>query len=251
VPIPNGFDASLFAPREIDRAAHWRYHLVETPRGSLPASEPGSLAYEDGQLGPLRDGVVITYVGRFTAVKRLPLLIRAFASARPRFRRPAALVLVGGYPREWEGEHPVAVIESTGASGVFLAGWHPQHALPDFFAASDAVVLPSASEQFGQALVEGMACGLPAIAARSFGPEIIVDEGRTGWLVEPDDEQALAAALVDAVNDDAERERRGRAAYADIRRRFSWDAVVGEVSSVFAEAVGAEPAEVVASVTSP
>ena len=48
-------------------------------------------------------------------------------------------------------------------------------------------------EHFGQVLVEGMACGLPAVATRSLGPAEIIENGRTGWLVEPD-EAALGAA---------------------------------------------------------
>ena len=72
------------------------------------------------------EGVVLLYVGRFTEVKRLPLLIEAFARARPRFDEPAALVLVGGHAGEWEGEHPLDAIERLGCPGVFLAGWHSQ-----------------------------------------------------------------------------------------------------------------------------
>ena len=67
-----------------------------------------------------------------------------------------------------------------------------------------------------------MACGLPAIAVAAHGPSEIVEEGQTGWLVPPDDECALAAALVAAVNDATERRRRGSAAYADVRRRYDW-----------------------------
>ena len=100
---------------------------------------------------------------------------------------------------------------------MFLAGWHDHDELPDIFAASDVVVLPSVREQFGQVLVEGMACGLPAIAVAAHGPSEIVADGQTGWLVPPDDEEALAAALVMAVNDAPERRRRGTAAYAAVR----------------------------------
>jgi glycosyltransferase involved in cell wall biosynthesis len=236
-PIPNGYDERRFAPREVDRAAHWHRHLVAEPRGWLPERPPGSVSYGDADLAPLRDGVVFAYVGRFTEVKRMPLLIHAFAAAEARFRRPAALVLIGGYPGEWEGEHPAETIRAVGARSVFLAGWHPHDALPDFFAASDAVVLTSSREQFGQILVEGMACGLPAVATRSFGPSVIVDDGRTGWLVDRDDEPALVEALVQVVNDEDERRRRGAAASEAARTRFSWPAVVAQVADVFAEAV--------------
>jgi glycosyltransferase involved in cell wall biosynthesis len=89
-------------------------------------------------------------------------------------------------------------------------------------------------EQFGQVLVEGMACGLPAIAVDAHGPGQIVDDGVTGWLVEPDDEEALAEVLVAAVNDPAERARRGDAARAVVRERYSWPALAGRVADVYA-----------------
>ena len=78
-------------------------------------------------------------------------------------------------------------------------------------------MLPSVREQFGQVLVEGMACGLPVIAKDAYGPAEIVDHGETGWLVPPDDEEALADALVDAVNDPGKRARKGEAAYGEAR----------------------------------
>ena len=49
---------------------------------------------------------MLLFVGRFTEVKQLPMLIRAYARARERFARPAPLVIWGGFPGEWEGEHP-------------------------------------------------------------------------------------------------------------------------------------------------
>ena len=56
---------------------------------------------------------MLLYVGRYTEVKRIPLLIRAHARARERFDRPAPLVLLGGFPGEWEGEHPLEVVRAT------------------------------------------------------------------------------------------------------------------------------------------
>ena len=130
---------------------------------------------------------MLLYVGRFTEVKRIPLLIEAYERARPGFINRAPLVLVGGFPGEWEGEHPLEAIRRVGAQDVYLAGWHEHHELPDILAATDVIVLPSVREQFGQVLVEGMACGLPAIAVDAHGPADIVSHGETGWLVEPDD----------------------------------------------------------------
>jgi glycosyltransferase involved in cell wall biosynthesis len=211
---------------------------VEAPQGWRAGEEPGSVGYAAEDLGPLVEGTVLLYVGRYTAVKRVGLLVRAHARAREQYAGPAALVLLGGFPGEWEGEHPAEAVAATGARDVFLAGWHEHDALPDFLNASDALVLPSVREKFGLVLVEGMACGLPAIAVNAHGPSLIVDDGRTGWLVPPDDEAALAAALVEAVNDPEERRRRGEAAWATARERWAWPALAQRVADLYARLAG-------------
>src|SRR4051812_36095419 len=207
---PNGFEPDLFdrrPPVGEGRLALWRRRLAADPHGWDPESqEPGSVSYEQGDLHAF-SGPVLLYVGRYTEVKRIPLLIRAHARARERFDVRAPLVLLGGYPGEWEGEHPLEVVRAVGAEDVFLAGWRSHDELAEALNASDVVVLPSVHEQFGQVIVEGMACGLPAIAVNAHGPATIVDDGETGWLVPPDDEDALAEALVEAGDDPPGRPR--------------------------------------------
>jgi glycosyltransferase involved in cell wall biosynthesis len=238
--IPNGFDPATFTPRHVDHTALWRRMLVDAPRGWAAGGEPGSVRYAPSDLAAFADPEgetpVLLYVGRFTEVKRLPLLIEAYARARPGFNRRAPLVLVGGFPGEWEGEHPLDAIRRLGAEDVFLAGWHEHHELPDILAAADAIVLASVREQFGQVLVEGMACGLPAIAVDAHGPADIVEHGETGWLVEPDDVVELSNALVEAVNRPAERRRRSAAARADVEERFAWPALAEQVAELYEEA---------------
>jgi glycosyltransferase involved in cell wall biosynthesis len=218
---PNGFDPSRFAPRPIDRRAFWQDAL-------------GNAA--------IADAPVLVTASRFTEVKRLPLLITSFERARHAVRLPASLVIVGGYPGEWEGEHPSDTIARIGARDVHLAGWQDHDALTGFFAASDAVVLASVREQFGSVLVEGMACGLPAIAVNRLGPADIVRPGQTGWLVAPDDEAELAGALAQAIAHPEERLRRGVAARRDVLVRFAWPALAQRLCELFAEvaASGAE-----------
>jgi glycosyltransferase involved in cell wall biosynthesis len=230
--VPNGFDPH-FAPAKaaVDRAGFWRRILSEEPRGWRPDGAAGSVAYSETELAPLA-GTVFLYVGRFTAVKRLPLLIEAFIEARTRLTEPSALVLLGGHPGEWEGEHPTETIARLGAEDVFLAGWHPHSDLPNFMHAADAVVHASPREAFGQVLVEGMACELPAIAVDRGGPARIVTDPATGWLVPPEDPAALAAAIAAAALDPAERQARGTRARQRAVAHYSWDEVGTEVAEL-------------------
>ena len=173
--VPNGVDATTFRPRPItrsERRALFRRWLVEDPQGWDETAVPGTVAYRDDDLerllGPDGDAIVLIFVGRFTAAKRVPLLVRAFARARPRFVRPTSLLVWGGHPGEWEGEHPVTVARSSGADGVFFAGWRGHDDLPDALAACDALVMASVDDSYPQAPLEAMAVGLPVIATHQW-----------------------------------------------------------------------------------
>jgi D-inositol-3-phosphate glycosyltransferase len=245
--IPNGVDVSRFERRalsESERLERWRTWLVRAPQGWDESGVPGTIAYREEDLRWFETGTdavpapVLLFVGRFTEVKQLPMLIRAYAQARGRFHRPAPLVVWGGFPGEWEGEHPVSVAREVGGEGIFFVGWRGHTDLPDGLACADVMVAPSAREGFGQMLVEAMACGLPVIATRSGGPTSFVntEPGQpNGWMLDPDDEDGLVEALVEAVNDERARRDRGAAAYEQVRRSHSWDAVAARFGHLYEE----------------
>ena len=244
--VPNGVDVMRFCPRRMsrrERRAHFRRWLVEDPQGWDETATPGTVAYRepdlDRLLGSDGDAIVLIFVGRFTSAKRVPLLVRAFARARPRFDRPASLLVWGGHPGEWEGEHPVTVAREIGSHGVFFAGWRGHDDLPEALAACDALVMPSVDDSYSQAALEAMAVGLPVIATNSGGFPYMVnlDPARpTGWLVSPDDERALSEMLVHVVNRPQEMSRRGDAALAHARAHLSWASRVGAFEEAYARA---------------
>ena len=144
-------------------------------------------------------------------------------------------MLLGGYPGEWEGEHPLEVVRETGNPDVFLAGWRGHEDLPAGLNAADLLVLPSVHEQFGRCWWRRWraACRswpwTPTALRRSWTP------ARPGWLVPPDDEDAMVEALVEAVNGDAERRRRGERAYDEARARYAWPALARGLARVYEE----------------
>ena len=128
--LPNGVDIERFHPRPRVAGARrdaFRRFLVDDPHGWTETGGPGTLRYSESDLdrllGPADDATVLLFVGRFLGFKRVPALIRAFARARSQFTRPGSLVIWGGHPGEWEGEHPVTVAKELGADGIFFAGW--------------------------------------------------------------------------------------------------------------------------------
>lgn len=245
--LPNGVDIERFRPRPRAagaRRATFRRALVEDPQGWTEGGPPGTLRYTEADLDRLLgvddDAVVLLFVGRFLGFKRVPALIRAFARARARFTRPASLVVWGGHPGEWEGEHPVSVADEVGADGIYFVGWRGHEDLPEGLAACDALVVPSVDDPYPQVPLEAMAVGLPVVACRSGGLRSMVnlDPARpTGWFVPPDDVDALAKALVTVVNDPGERAERGANALAHARAELSWDGLVPRFEAVYARAI--------------
>jgi D-inositol-3-phosphate glycosyltransferase len=245
--LPNGVDTGLFDRRDIPprvRLQHWRTWLVDDARGWDESGEPGSVRYREADLRRIVDleaeetHPVILFVGRFVTMKRVPLLLRAYARARPEFREPAPLVIWGGNPGEWEGQHPVTIAREQEIPDVFFTGWRGHEDLPAGLNCSDIMVAPSTNEPFGQVYIEAMACGVPVIASRSGGPETFVNTepgAPNGWLVEPDDEAALAGALVEAVNNREERHRRAEHAYAQVRAVYSWNSIAHRFADLYRE----------------
>lgn len=244
--VPNGVDTAHFRPRHLgadERRARFRRWLVQDPQGWDEGGAPGSVRYREGDLdrllGANGDAAVLIFVGRFTAAKRVPLMIEAFVQARAAAANPVSLLVWGGHPGEWEDEHPVTASRRVGAEGVFFAGWRGHHDLPDGLGACDALVMASVNDSYPQTPLEAMAVGLPVIATRSGGfPSMInLDPARpTGWLVAPDDIDALAEAIVEAVDDPAERRRRGDAALAHARAELSWAGRVAGVAHAYRRA---------------
>lgn len=245
--ITNGVDIERFRPQPrtaSSRRAVFRRALVSDPQGWTAAGAPGTLAYGEGDLDRLlgRDdeGTVLLFVGRFLAFKRVPLLIRAFAAARGHFSRPGSLVIWGGHPGEWEGEHPVDVARQVGDDGIFFAGWRGHDDLPAGLAACDALVVPSVDDPFPLVPLEAMAVGLPVLAAGSGGLLSMINldlEHPTGWLVPPDDLDALAVAIAAVVNGPAEAIARGVHARDHACRSLSWDGKVPAFEAAYARAV--------------
>jgi D-inositol-3-phosphate glycosyltransferase len=242
--IPNGVDTDLFDRIDLsadDRRERWRRWLVEDPQGWDESGEAGSIAYSDEDLDAFAsEAPVLLFVGRFLDFKRVPLLVRAYAKARERFDQPAPLVIWGGFPGEWEGEHPHTVARELGVEGVFFAGWRGHDELAQGLAASDVMVAPSTNEPFGQVFLEAMAAGVTVIATRSGGPLSFVnteEDAPNGWLVEPDDEEALADAMVEAVNDTDERTRRADNAYDQIRSAYAWSELAGRFIEEYEKAM--------------
>ncbi len=207
--IPNGVDTSLFQPLEWSTDDKWSFLqkiLVEEPQGWDEGGVPGNVRYEQSDIERFKDASgdlkpLLIFVGRFLDFKRVPLLLRAVSRVNQSFdsdHPPFNLLVWGGMPGEWEGEHPHTVARSLDLPNVFFCGWLPHDVLSQGLNLADVLVAPSYNEPFGQVYLEAMATGIPVVATRSGGPlDFVVDSGprANGWLCEVDDLDSLAATL--------------------------------------------------------
>jgi L-malate glycosyltransferase len=114
---------------------------------------------------------------------------------------------------------------------VFLVGFRPD--ILSVHKAFDVFVMSSVTEGLGTSLLDAMACGKPIVATRAGGmPEVVV-EGLTGLLVEPRDDEAMAAAIVRLLRDRALRREMGAAGEARVQEQFSSERMVQETLAVY------------------
>jgi D-inositol-3-phosphate glycosyltransferase len=156
---------------------------------------------------------MLLYVGRMSPIKGLDTLLDAAAALRQRVAG-LRLLLVGGETDEPRDGHEATVRRRCAHLGlgdtVQFIGAQPQPRLRAYYAAADALVLPSYYESFGMVALEAMACGTPVIASSVGGLTTTVRDGITGLLVPEGDARALAARVETLLGDDGLRWRLGR-----------------------------------------
>jgi glycosyltransferase involved in cell wall biosynthesis len=105
-------------------------------------------------------------------------------------------------------------------------------------AAADLCVLPSKNEPFGRTLVEAMLCEVPVAAFRQGGPVEIIDDNRTGLLLDKRDPATLAAAAEYLLRDDEKRRAMGRAARQAAIRRYALSAMQDNLDRLYSRLLG-------------
>ena len=164
-----------------------------------------------------RNPLPVGFIGRLDPIKCLPDLVRAVGFLRGRVR----LHVFGEGAERADLERLVRHLQLTEIVTLHGAVPRPQDALRHI----GLLVLPSKAEGFGLVLIEAMAAGVPVLATNVAGIRDVVRNGRTGLLVPPEP-RALAAALERLVESPALRRRLAAAGHEDVRRRFTWSAVL-------------------------
>jgi glycosyltransferase involved in cell wall biosynthesis len=172
---------------------------------------------------PIREPAVIGTAANLEYHKGIELLLAAAARIDP----PPALEIYG------EGSAR-AGLETEAARLGLTARFHGFD--PEFrsrLGELDVFVLPTRGDNLPVSILEAMAAGLPVVATRVGGIPEQVEDGTTGYLVEPDDVGGLADAIRRLTSDPARREAFGRAGAEKLEREFSSAAVAGRLLELY------------------
>src|SRR5262245_14312401 len=216
--VPPGVNHGLFFPRHPD-AAKARLHLTDVQ--------------------------MLLFVGRLQAHKGPDVAVRALAEAvarEPARTRDVVLAIVGGPSGADHGAEVARLMDLASDLGVgervILFPPQPQTRLADFYAASEAVLVPSRSESFGLVALEAQASGTPVVASAVGGLRYVVEDGVTGHLVEGHDPGDHAERVLSILGDANARRLMGEAGVVR-SLRFSWDATAAGMLSVYREVLDA------------
>ncbi|MBI3361411.1 MAG: glycosyltransferase family 4 protein [Chloroflexi bacterium] len=172
----------------------------------------------------------VLYLGTLEPRKNVDVLVRAFASVKP---RGVKLVLAGA--PGWHVEEISRAIEEAGVSDdVILPGYVSAEEKPLWYNAAQIFVYPSEYEGFGLPVLEALACGRPVITTNASSlPEVA---GDAAWLVPPRNTQALAGALNDLLAEPARQTDLAARGPAQAGK-FSWPAAAERTAAVYRRAL--------------
>lgn len=182
----------------------------------------------------LPEGVLVGCYGRIRAQKGTDVFVDAMITVLP--SRIDATALVMGRATEGQGEFLARLKErvaQAGLSGRIL--FLPEvgvDAMADWYRVLDLYVAPQRWEGFGLTPIEAMACGVPVVATRVGAFEDILTPA-TGTLVDPDDSEAIAAAVVPYLDDLARRTEAGYAAQERIMAKFRIESEANALNAIY------------------
>lgn len=172
--------------------------------------------------------MLVTYIGRIAREKNLARLLAAWEVLEP-VRGSAQLALVGRGPLEDE-------IRRREIPGVHLLGLLHERALAEAYASADLFAFPSATETFGNSLLEAMGSGLPCLAVSAAGVLEFARHGRNAWLVPPNSTEAIVHGLRRLLEDHSLRRHLAEGALVTARER-AWNDVYDRLLQDYHEAI--------------
>ncbi|NWF68639.1 MAG: glycosyltransferase [Chloroflexi bacterium] len=200
---------------------------------------PLAQAKAKAQLGLPPQTRPLLFVGRIEPLKGIDTIFQALQHLRgasPHLLENVVLGIVGGdpdNPNDSEISRLRQLSENLDlGTMVHFLGAKEQALLPTFYAAAEALIMPSDYESFGMVALEAMASGTPVIATEVGGLAFLVRDGESGLLVPVRDPAALAAKIGTLLSDATLRARLGQQA-AELAQQYDWARIADQILQVF------------------
>jgi len=177
--------------------------------GFLEKSPPGSRRQQIKDRYGIKEQFVVLYLGQHGMHKKVNVVLEAmeYVWQHPAMK-DAALVIAGGITDNTQKlKQQAAALEETGKGKVYFIDNFPAEEKEDIFQMSDIFICLSEMESFGIVFVEAMNSGLPVIASKNCVARYIVDESKTGILVEPKCLTEVAGAIIELLSDETMRKQ--------------------------------------------
>jgi glycosyltransferase involved in cell wall biosynthesis len=185
---------------------------------------------------PRNEIVRVLFVGRFNAFKNVETLLKAAGQLKEMNIDEFELHLVGDGERRPILER--LVVETGLSKQVRFVGWVDRSQIVERYRQADIFVTATRWEGMPNTVLEAMACGLPIVATHASGLDELVREGINGYLVDINDETALAGCLADLIDNPYERERMGKESRKIAEQEFTWDYITEQYVEIYKRILG-------------
>ena len=177
--------------------------------------------------------VTILFVGRLDKRKGFSVLLEAFLKLKPNYPL-LKLQVVGPFSSD-SCKHYQDLALQHGVTDIEFVGYIPPEALPTYYHDADIFCAPSLGfESFGIVLLEAMAAALPIVASDIAGYRSVIRDGREGFLIPPNQSEALANTLDKLLTNPQLRWKLGQAGRRLVEQ-YSWDKIVDKTLDVYAD----------------
>jgi N-acetyl-alpha-D-glucosaminyl L-malate synthase BshA len=170
---------------------------------------------------------ILVHLSNFRPVKRVTDTIEIFDRVRKKI--PAKLLLIGDGPDRSRAEW-LAVQKGIHDDVLFLG---KQDVIHEKLALADVLLLPSETESFGLAALEGMACRVVPIATRVGGVPEVIEHGVSGFLADVGDVDTMARYAVDILGDDGRLKEMAQAARSVAQSRFCASKIIPQYEEFY------------------
>ncbi|MEM3872606.1 MAG: glycosyltransferase family 4 protein [Nitrososphaeria archaeon] len=174
----------------------------------------------------------ILYVGRLVRLKKVENLLLAFKKVITKVP-DAELYIVGSGPEEGKLKNLAKELDLT--SKVFFTGYVTEEEKIRLMKKAWILVQPSIAEGFGLVLVEANACKTPVIAVDSGGPREVIREGRTGFLIQPNNIKQLAEKIIEILGDKNRVLKMGEEGRKVVEENYTWEKVAEKIEKIILE----------------